>query len=207
VPVLCIVLTSADRNVQNIIGSWEGIMRVKTWRYRPLLAIVLIKEHLWHFVNGGYCTRLQSRFTPNSKLIRLLDCFSTARFATSAEGYEQVRTEMRGPDQPSGEPRMPLVGSTNVAPLASSSGAARAMVDRHESRHPDECVRKFWRIATAFLHRPCVVAIRRKCIGIRLVTYASMIHATHSKHGSDLTATDFSCSSCFCWGTNSASVC
>lgn len=121
------LLTSADRNVQEHyreLGRHHAGQNVAL----PDLcwAIVLIKEHLWHFVERRVLHTTSVEIHAELELIRLLDLFFDGAICHIAEGYEQVRTEMRGPDQPSGEPRMPLVpGRPTWLRSPRGSGAAR----------------------------------------------------------------------------------
>lgn len=106
------LLTSADHRVQEHyreLGRHHAAQNVAL----PDLcwAIVLIKEHLWDFVQQQALHTTSVEIHAELELIRLLDLFFDGTICHVAEGYEQVRSEMRGAEQPSGEPRIPLIPS------------------------------------------------------------------------------------------------
>jgi hypothetical protein len=106
------LLTSADHNVQEYyreLGKHHAAQNVAL----PDLcwAIVLMKEHLWQFVERRALHTTFVEIHAELELIRLLDVFFDNTICHVAEGYERARTELRGPDQPSGEPGMPLIPS------------------------------------------------------------------------------------------------
>ena len=106
------LLTSADHHVQEHyreLGRHHAAQNVALsdlcW------AIVLVKEHLWDFVQQQALHTTSVEIHAELELIRLLDLFFDGAICHVAEGYEQVRSEMRGSEPRSGEPRMPVIPS------------------------------------------------------------------------------------------------
>ena len=72
-------------------------------------AIVLIKEHLWDFVGRQTFHTTSVEIHAEFELMRLMDLFFDRAICYVAEGYEQARSELRGPSQSLDTPRMPLI--------------------------------------------------------------------------------------------------
>ena len=72
-------------------------------------AFVVIKEHLWNFVERQTFHTNSVEIHAELELMRLLEMFFDSAICYVAEGHEQMRGEMRAPTRPLGESQVPLI--------------------------------------------------------------------------------------------------
>lgn len=104
------LLTSENHNVQELYRDLGRRHAVRDVALPDLCwAIVLIKEHLWNFVERQTFHTSPVEIHAEFELLRLLDLFFDRMICYVAEGYEQARNEMRKPIQSSDKPKMQLI--------------------------------------------------------------------------------------------------